>query len=273
MDAETIIRTLCSRLQAWCKEQKIPEDHGYEHYMAVYRHALAALSYEQLTSTQSLAVLLAALLHDVDDRKIKQMTLSMALSLPPPVEGEGKKETPYPIAARFLAGLTKDKELIDLTLSLIDEVSASKNGNKYVEPDWKIIPRAADRIEALGMEGIHRCYDCTVRMDNPIVTPNTPLPVTETELLEVMRTRPFDLYIKGGGKSASMIDHFYDKLFHLGAIGTTNPYLLKEACKRLQVMKEWLFKANRFLSLLKIKEPIYGSKVAFPWLSPPSHPL
>jgi hypothetical protein len=41
-----------------------------------------------------------------------------------------------------------------------------------------------------------------------------------------------------------MIDHFYDKLLHIGVINSGNPYLKYLADERIQIMKNWLYEIN-----------------------------
>lgn len=59
-------------LTTWTVEHKIPDDHGIKHYLRVRDYAVMALAtIAHLTGVQQLAVLLACLLHDVDDRKLR----------------------------------------------------------------------------------------------------------------------------------------------------------------------------------------------------------
>jgi hypothetical protein len=56
----------------------------------------------------------------------------------------------------------------------------------------------------------------------------------------------FAHYVTQKGKvgSSSFIDHFYDKLLHIGDVGS-NPYFVEEAAARLKIMEEFLLKFGR----------------------------
>jgi hypothetical protein len=110
----------------------ICESHGSDHAKCVMNNALKALIHEKesnkaILESQIEAVTLAALLHDVDDKKFfpnnkNYENLRMLVS-------------EYPI------------DTIDLVVRMVDLVSASKNGDSI--PDdckdnmWMLIPRYA----------------------------------------------------------------------------------------------------------------------------------
>ena len=102
---------------------------------------------------------------------------------------------------------------------MISLVSCSSNGHSF--PDdakrspWILIPRWADRLEAVGEIGIVRCYEYNVHIGTPLFTPNTPRPKTIELIRAAATTERFEAYQKRGGTSDSMMDHYYDKLLQI----------------------------------------------------------
>ncbi len=242
--------TLVTLLERWTAKHNIPDDHGMKHYLQVRANALAARTLATLTANQRLAVLLACLLHDVDDRKLKRSTL------PLPEELAGVQPA-YPVAYTFLQDVEVSAEIRNLVLAMIDLVAASKNGNRTHEPKWMLIPRDCDRLEALGEIGIQRCYEYTVRSGAPLVCPTTPLPCTEDELKKVLVTRTLEAYVASGGVSASMLDHYLDKLLNMH-MGSGDPDLQVMAESKMAVMKANFFAYTRVFSKCELTAPLYG---------------
>lgn len=80
-------------------------------------------------------ILLACLLHDVDDRKYFPDNLK------------------YENAVKILKELNIDDEDSKIIVHMVDIVSFSKNGDKIYgdDPHWYYIPRYCDRLEATGL--------------------------------------------------------------------------------------------------------------------------
>ena len=156
--------------------------HGYKHALNVYNHAMQGLreiSYKKkLHTEQQMAVIYAALLHDVDDKKIFP------------------KSENHQNARRILSSI--DFSDIELVITMIELVSFSKNRNHgavldirgirgrscihHEHPSWMYIPRDADRIEALGKMGIVRCISYGVEVKRPLYLAETPKLKTRKEL-------------------------------------------------------------------------------------------
>ena len=208
------------------KELMVGKDvggHGFDHFVAVANHAVEALKYENISDRCKLQVELAALLHDADEDKIFPESVN------------------YENARRILFETIdiEDKEtFIDEIIYMIDIVSCSRNGDNEVPQSWMGIPRDCDRLEAIGQIGIDRCKEYTDHLGNPYHTDSTPRVTTVEELWSVATSDRFNGYMNGK-KSPSMIDHYYDKLLHIGnssSLRSQNPYILGEASKRNDIM-------------------------------------
>jgi uncharacterized protein len=214
-----------SRLEEFFKRNVTEEGHGLSHAMSVLIHAISAVNcYGGYIDEFSIsAVLLAALLHDVDDHKLFNTV-------------------DYENARELLKDETPAKR--DLVIKMIKLVSCSTNGNNVnpEDPVWMYFPRWADRLEAIGYEGIKRCYLYSVHVGRPLFTEETGRATTLHELEKIAPKSRFIDYIekKGAVGVSSMIDHFYDKLIHL-KVETGNEYLDEMFKRRMGEIYEFLF--------------------------------
>lgn len=200
--------------------------HGYQHCEDVLNNADRALtSFPELSEIQKLAIRLAALLHDVDDRKIFNTTNY--------ANARGILHQVIPI------GIYVD--MMNLVIELISLVSCSSNGNSIVEEKWKLIPRDSDRVEAIGNIGILRAYLYTVHIHRPLICDSTPLVTSEDDIWKIATPERFEEYLKHKC-SVSMIDHFYDKMLHICTMQSGAEYLIKLAETRKQEMIDFLIK-------------------------------
>jgi uncharacterized protein len=194
------------------QRHQVDSGHGYDHAITVMTHAEEALKVCPVTLTpeQHEAVLLAALLHDVDDRKFF------------PSRG-GNSAFPN---AEAILGDHPQRELIIRMISL---VSFSKNGNSIPEDltpeeaSWMLIPRWADRREATGPVGVLRCIEYSKSVKRPMSLPSTPIAHDFDEAARLASPERLAQYLKTGA-SESAIDHMYDKIIHL-CISTGNSYI------------------------------------------------
>ena len=187
---------------------KFPESHGFAHALQVLEYCEQALG--DTVNEWNLPVRLAALLHEVDDRKY-------APSCDP---SRAKVLMDHIFHPWQIIGFDCG-EIVKNTLRAIQLVSAYENGNDL--PPLKteeggdaylLIPRYADRLAAAGKEGVTRCFLYTFENMRPLYLPETPKPTTKEELAEVMKGR-LEEYRSSGGQSVSMLDHYYDKLLHV----------------------------------------------------------
>lgn len=207
----------------------IDKGHGYDHCCIVFEHACKILNDEHnILNDNRCAILLASLLHDADDDKFFTTTNNYNCKL---------------ILEKCLSS-----ELVhikDLVIEMINLVSCSKNGNTMITPEWKLIPRWADRLEAIGKIGIIRAIEYNHYTNRPVYIESTKLVTTEEELKDVADIERFKLYSTGQIKSVSLIDHFYDKIIHICDIPYDNPYIQTECKKRKKDVIEFILEFGK----------------------------
>ena len=197
--------------------------HGIKHSITVMNNAISALASEnyELNDFNSKSVILAALLHDADDRKF----------FPNNKNYENLREILK----------NESDEFINQVITMVDLVSSSKNGDNI--PDniknkmWMLIPRYADRLEAIGMIGIERVYQYAKTSNNPLYLDSTPKPKTEEDIWNIATIERYKAYV---GYSKSMIDHFYDKLLRATFFPIKNNFLNSESNIRKKPMIDFL---------------------------------
>lgn len=215
-------RLVLTKLTTFMEDHSVP-GHDMEHFLAVVNHVDEALKSELLDESTSQLVRLAALLHDVDDSKL----------FPDHHDNEN--------ARHLLQDILNDEDT-DKVLHMIDLVSCSHGGNSDVENPYMALPRDADRLEAIGKIGIERCRSYTEHKKAPRHTDETPRVYSSDELWKVATDDRFKHYTTGV-KSESEIDHYYDKLLHIGKsrnLKSKNVYILAEAERRNQIMIDYV---------------------------------
>jgi len=223
----------------YAQHSEIKASHGWDHIQAVFDHThKALLSLDYLIPSQTvIEIELAALLHDVDDKKYFPYTYL------------GK----YPNASAILEALesgafghkTDSHERI---VKMISWVGCSENGNSVPQEVGDsgayhlLIPRWADRLEAVGSRGVVRCYQYSQEKGSPLASKDSPRPQNEKELWSKYATRnKLQEYIDRGGTSTDMISHYYDKLLHIAQppkFIVRNAYLERQAKSSSQDLVE-----------------------------------
>ena len=213
-------------LESHFRNASVDESHGIRHAQAVLAHVEKAIEADPdvaINEQTTLALRLAALLHDADDRKYFGTKQPNALSN----------------AKRIMNDAGIDPAVRDDALSMISFVSCSQNGNNAPPEAYKrpeiLWPRWADRLEATGAIGVVRCYQYNLARGEPLSNDDTPRPQSESAVWEVATESRFAAYQESGGSSASMMDHYFDKLLQCArppASIVRNSYLESEASRR-----------------------------------------
>lgn len=203
------------------ENNNVCNSHGIDHALNVLNHAKQALKYEPNPNIKEQeAILLAALLHDADDKKF----------FPNNRNNEN---------VRLILN-DKEENFINLVIDMINLVSASTN--KDIIPDnikdklWMLIPRYSDRLEAIGNIGIKRCYIYNITIKMPLFLELTPRLIDENEIIKLSLER----YKKYNGHSISMIDHYYDKLIAITFFPISNKYFEIESNNRRKPLIEFI---------------------------------
>ena len=240
MSDERVVSLARAGLRSLCTSAGIDDSHGIIHAERVLAHAERALlsASPPIAAEPSLAVRLAALLHDADDRKYFGTH----------VEGT----PPFPNAAQLMRTAGANPSVTADALQMISYVSCSANGNSVPHAALSrpevLWPRWADRLETAGCIGVLRCYQYNRRTGAPLSLPTTPRACSAEEAWALATTERFQAYQESGGGSASMIDHFYDKLLQVSrppAEMVKNPYLEAAAVEGTAPLLDVLLKFGR----------------------------
>ena len=180
---------LIERAQAYVKDRLENEFSGHDYFHALRVFKMATRIAEQ-EGAQVEAVQLAALLHDVDDRKISPDTY------------ESQANT-----REFLTSNGMDENTIELICQMIREISFGASDLPPTTLEGQCV-QDADRLDALGAIGIARAFayggSHNRHMYHPDIKPNESMTKEE--------------YLKS---ESTTINHFYEKLFKLTALMNT----------------------------------------------------
>lgn len=180
---------LIERAMTYVKQklEKEYSGHDFFHTLRVFKVA-TRISEREGANVET--VQLAALLHDVDDRKVSPDTYKTQAN-----------------ARDFLASNGVDESTTELICQIIREISFGDNTEAPTTLEGKCV-QDADRLDALGAIGIARAFayggNRNRHMYHPDVKPN--LNMTREE------------YVKS---ESTTVNHFYEKLFKLTALMNT----------------------------------------------------
>lgn len=188
------------------------ETHGFIHAVKVHRHAKKAIEELDLMPWQKDAVEFAALLHDVDDLKLFNKDAKSLSDCKNYKNARDILETSTSTGSEY----NNKEELIELVVRMISYVSFSQNGISDYDivrdekiPNWMLIPRDADRLEALGKCGISRCFAYGCQINRPLFSATTPR-FTNAEDIKAEAVRRFISSTKP--ENESVIDCFISML-------------------------------------------------------------
>ena len=199
-------RTIKETKRFYQVHTEIKKSHGVEHVLAVYQHSLNAIASHEppLTNKQtSREIKIAALLHDVDDRKYFPM----------------HKE--YENARQIMDQAQVPRNHHDGIIQMIQLVSCSSNGNHVPDHIQEkslyhlLIPRWSDRLEAVGAMGVVRSYQYNKEHNHNLSSSHSPRAQSIEEVWDYATPERFETYQNSGGVSVDMISHYYDKLLHV----------------------------------------------------------
>ena len=245
-DFETaVMQKARAKLESLFISVKMPESHGLSHCLTVLGNmektiaSAAEVHRPLLTPDRLLTLRLAALLHEADDHKYFKTSSNF----------ENAKQ----ICEEVIPDSLETKEtIISEVVKMISLVSASANGNSVPEvartdPTF-LWPRYCDRLESIGVVGAVRCYQYSLESKEKLMADTTPRPTTEQELWAEVKEERWSKYQTGGGQSESMMDHYYDKLLHIGKFDPSvvrSEYLQDEARRRVQPLVDICLEAGR----------------------------
>jgi len=220
---KNIYEQIAPSLQKLFEDYKVGKDHDISHAVLVMNNCKNAIleSKEKYSEENIRNMLLAAILHDADDHKLF-----------------ATKNNDNLRKIMKNAGCSKDS--ITKVVEMVELVSSSKNGDKLPKNKkdyYKVIPRYADRLEAIGMIGIARTFSYTIHKNQPLFRYDTARPTTIEEIGMVATIERYDEY---KGNSKSMIDHFYDKLIRVCDFPIQNPFFEKITTERKKEILDFI---------------------------------
>ena len=224
----------------------VDKGHGIDHAIKVYEHGINAIvaSTEYIPCHRRLAILLACLLHDVDDRKFFTTT------------GYANAKKILADSLDNIANVEYRDKIYNDAISMISMVSTRSNLNNTDDiHEAMLIPRYADRLEAMGIIGIRRAYEYTKVTNRPIALTSSPTCESLDAIVAAASAERFRNYASSGS-SASFIDHFFDKILHLVNMTDTcsNKYIIDEAHQRHKITLDFLVHYGKTRSLLYCDE-------------------
>ncbi len=199
-------------------DANVCKSHGIDHAVAVMKHADLALKSKKYPIPNNLkkAVKLAALLHDADDRKF----------FPSHKNYENLK----------IVLANEPTDFVNLVVRMVSLVSSASNADRIPEDvvgnEWMLVPRYADRVEAIGIIGVERCFQYNKTKKRELYVCTTPKAKNEEEIFQIATEERYNNYV---GSSDSMIDHYYDKLLRISNVPIDNNYLVQLARERQKV--------------------------------------
>lgn len=201
-------------------KNNVDEGHNIEHFITVRNHAFKACVNLEIDESIKEMIYTAAFLHDIDDYKF--------------FKTQGNENARNIIREFDIKGEEEICKMINL-------VSCSKNLCSDYKPEYYLIVRDCDRLEAIGAIGLYRAYIYSLNTKRPIYSEEK----HPTSIEEIMERIDDQRFLNYKGNSLSLMDHFFDKVVHIGLeknLKSNNPYIIKVANKRFKEMCDIVLK-------------------------------
>lgn len=241
---KNIINKVMAALEAFFERHPdIEGEHGLLHARIVYNHALEAIkqSRDPLSHTQQVIILVAALLHDVDDHKFyKTENLANARGV------MAEAETPF----------------VEEIVTCINLVGYTHNQNSASEMgEWALYPRHADRLEAMGWPGVRRALHYALYKNHELYDDRTPRVINNDQLEQALVVRAEEKKRPDYVIGTTFMDYFFDKLVHIG-LNTGNEYFDTLSRARMSIIYDVVFEYGRtgVIDVAQLKEKIERNK-------------
>lgn len=236
---ESLYDTCLTHVENIFRAAGVPESHGKSHVRRVAEVCERTLArhHPDLDPLTKAALMCAALLHEVDDRKYFS---------------KEAKAGNYPNARKILKALALYVEeenrphYVETAISAIAMTSVYKTGvviSHCPDRPWLAYVRYADQLQSIEPVGVYRCLLYSVEQGRPLYDSKTPVPDTASKsrveaCLELATPERLDHYRKGEGKSCTMLDHYFDKLIQVahGLSKVDIPEIAESAKAGLEVL-------------------------------------
>lgn len=204
INKDIVIEKAINYVKIFCSDEC--SGHDYYHVMRVYKMAVRLAEAE---NADLFTVKLAALLHDVDDRKLSPQTYKEMIN-----------------AISFMKGCGLGSKEINRICYIIREVSYKGNETENPSSIEAKCVQDADRLDAMGAIGIARIFAFGGNNNRPIYDPD----------IEPNMDMSADEYALSPTTS---VNHFYEKIFRLKELMNTD--VAREiALYREEYMREYL---------------------------------
>lgn len=202
--------------------------HDWCHVQRVMANASELMKKWEGPPFEENVVKFGALLHDIADKKLVAMQKTI-VDVDMVVESLLAARLITKQGARSLRSIITDMGF--------HKVAANPKDTEYT-PEFSIV-FDADQLDALGAIGIMRTFAFGGKINNQLVAPDEKVDrqVTDADL---------QTYLKTGGKGASTVSHFYQKLFHIPDVMLTYPGK-SIAWDRLHIMYDFMRTLSREL--------------------------
>lgn len=206
MDKKMIIDKTAEYVKNFLKNDST--GHDWWHIFRVWKNAVHIAQKENI---DLFIVELAALLHDIGDYKLHN----------------GDEKVGRKFVTDWLENLQLEQSVIDSVMSIIDNMSFSKNveSKQELSKEGQVV-QDADRLDAIGAIGIARCFMYGGHRGNILHDPG----------IKPIMQKSTEEYKKG---EATSINHFYEKLLLLKGLMNTET-AKKIAEKRDTFMRNYL---------------------------------